>query len=366
MKKYAFNEITNKQFIFFIYKTQIGFGILSMPRTLGEEAGTDAWISILLGYAIAIGTSCLIIRIMSKHPEDTLYDLLPRYFGKWIGNGLSLIWIFYCAQAAILAILSAVFIEQMWVVPNASSLLLAALFMIPIYTVTRNGVRVLGRYAELIYFFTVWMYPLLLFSLKESHWLNLLPIVKDGWMPILSAVKLTVLPFLGFEMAFILYPFLQNKKAAYKGIIIANSLSMAVYVMIELLAAIFFSPTEVKQYFWPTLVLLKRIELPFVERFEIVFLAAYFLVMSMTIIPYLFAAVFGTSQLRGKQDHRNHLRWFTGLFLLMCFFVRPTYTQLNQGLAMWGHLGLICSYGFPFLLWGYIRLFHLFKRRSHP
>jgi len=366
VRKYTFNEITTKQFVFFIYKTQIGFGILSMPRTLGEAAGTDAWIAIILGWVIAVGTSCLIIRIMSKHPEDTLYDLLPRYFGKWIGNGMSLIWICYCVMAALGGILSAVFIEQMWIMPNVSSFLLSALFMIPIYTVARNGVRVLGRYAELVYFFTAWMYPMLLFALKESHWLNLLPFVKDGWMPVLSAVKLTVLPFLGFELAFILYPFLQNKKAAYKGIIIANSLSMAIYLVIEVLATIFFSPTEVTQYIWPTLTLLKRIELPFIERFEIIFLSAYFLVMSMTIIPYLFVAVFGTSQLMGKQDHRMHLRWFTGLFLLFSVFFRPTYTSLDQWLTLWGHSGLVIAYGFPFLLWGYIRLFRLFKRRSHP
>lgn len=366
MKKYGYNEITTKQFIFFIYKTQIGIGILTMPRTLGEAAGTDAWISILFGYVIALAASCLIIHIMSKHPEDTLYDLLPRYFGKWIGNGLSLIFIMYCAIAAGLAILSSAFIERMWIVPDTSGFLLIVLFMIPVYTVARNGVRVLGRYAEFVYLGTVWMYPLLLFSLKESHWLNLLPIAKDGWGPIVSAIKLTVLPFLGFELAFILYPFLLNKKAAYKGIIIANSISLAVYLLIEILASVFFSSAEVKEYFWPTMILLKRIELPFIERFEIVFLSFYFLVLSMTIIPYLFTAVFGTSQLMGKQDHRVHLRWYTVIFLLIAFFYNPSYTTLDRLLTAWGQYGIFFAYAFPVCLWAYIAVFQRFKRRRFP
>ncbi|MGV3137392.1 GerAB/ArcD/ProY family transporter [Brevibacillus agri] len=86
MKKYAFNELTVFQYIYLIHGAQVGIGVLSMPRELAEVAGTDGWLSILIGWFAAMAVSLVIIGIMKRYPGKTIVDLLPLFLGKWLGK----------------------------------------------------------------------------------------------------------------------------------------------------------------------------------------------------------------------------------------------------------------------------------------
>ncbi|WP_051870503.1 GerAB/ArcD/ProY family transporter [Brevibacillus laterosporus] len=77
MRAYPITNISLMQYIFIIHGTQVGIGILTLPRELTEIAGTDGWISILFGGVCSVLTSILITSIMKKHPDKTLYELLP-------------------------------------------------------------------------------------------------------------------------------------------------------------------------------------------------------------------------------------------------------------------------------------------------
>ncbi|NEW07219.1 endospore germination permease [Paenibacillus sp. SYP-B3998] len=364
MSKYSFNQISLKQYIFIIFETQVGIGILSLPRDLAKTAGTDGWISIVLGWLLSVLLSLVIIKIMEKNPEYTLFELLSKYFGKWVGKSLSVLWILYAAYAASVVMFSTIHIVKVWIAPDIWDFILMILFIIPIYMMTKQGIRVIGLFAELVFLISLWMPFLLLFLLKNIEWLYLLPIAKEGLFPILSTVKSTLLSFLGFELAFILYPFLKDKKSASKGIVIANSLSMITFLMVTVISFVKFSPEEIKDYAYPTLNLLKLIRLPFLERLEITFLSFYLFILFMTIIPYIYTAVLGASQLSGKQDHRNTLRILMCLWIFLSFFFHPSFSQVSQMGKSWGMAGLYFAAVFPLLLWMYGWLFHLARKEQ--
>lgn len=364
MNKYSFNQISLKQYIFIIYKTQVGIGVLSLPRDLAKTGGTDGWISILLGWILSILLSLVIIKIMEKNPEYTLLELLSKYFGKWVGKSLSVLWILYAAFAASVVMFSTIHIIKIWIVPDIRDFILMILFIIPIYMITKQGIKVIGLFAELVFLITFWMPFLMLFALKDTHWLFLLPIAKEGLFPIMSTVKSTILSFLGFELAFILYPFLKDKKSASKGIVIANSLSMIIFIMVTVISYVKFSPEEITDYAYPTLNLLKLIRLPVLERLEIIFLSFYLFILFMTIIPYLYTAVLGASQLCGKQDHRNVLRILLCLWILLSFFFLPSSSQVTQMGKSWGTVGTYFAFVFPIFLWIYGWLFHLARKEQ--
>ena len=114
--------------------------------------------------------------------------------------------------------------------------------------------------------------PLLLFiPLKDGHWIYLLPFLKEGWIPVVTTVKSTIIAFLGFEFAFVLYPYLTNKSAAKKGIIIANMITLCVYLQVTFVSFVYFSPDGITKFLWPTLSLVTPFHFSFLERFEIIF-----------------------------------------------------------------------------------------------
>lgn len=351
------NEITIFQYVFLIVGAQIGIGVLSLPADVAKGSGTDGWIAIILGGVLSMISSLIIVSVMEQHPEDTIFDLLPRYFGKWLGKLLSLLFSLYAALAATTVVFTSIHLVQVWVLPQTSNYWIMILFMIPGFLAARQGVRVLGRYAEIVFYMTLWMPLLIAVPLKDGHLLHLLPVIKEGWLPIIKTVKQTILSFLGFELAFLLYPYVKEKHLAKKGIIIANGISMAAFVFVTLVGFVFFSPDEITEYVWPTLSLLKTIEFPFMERFEIIFLAAYLFVLSTTGIPYIFTAVFGIAHVLEQSDHVRVLVVGVCLYIIVAFLYTPPFADLQAFSDWWGKTGTVVGYIFPVVLWLYMKLY---------
>lgn len=362
--KYTKNQITFMQYIFLIHGVQVGVGLLTLPRELAEKAGTDGWIAIIIGWFFSTLASLIIIQVMKNYPNGTIIDLLTHYFGKWIGKIAAFIFVLYFAfLGSIVFIREGLFI-QFWVLPQTDLVILLFLLSIPSYLIVRNNITILGRYAELIFFMTIWMLLFYFTPLKEAHWLHLLPLIKEGWKPILTAAKTTIFSFLGFEIAFFLYPFLQNKQKASIGIFIANTITLVVFLIVTIVAFTFYSPDEITEFKEPTINLLKIIEFKFLERLEIVFLSLYIFVISTTVLPLFFATVFSTSQLFGKQDHSKYVGWLLFLNLVYVFFLPQSFdrnTQFQKGIEP---ISIILVYAFPLCLWIYLGLYSRLKRRN--
>ncbi|OUB06008.1 hypothetical protein BK709_15585 [Bacillus thuringiensis serovar shandongiensis] len=139
-------------------------------------------------------------------------------------------------------------------------------------------------------------------SLFQPFWLHFLPLFKTSWEPIFS--------FIGFEISFFLYLFLQKKQYATQGIIIANTLTFLFYLFTIVICFLYFSPDAITEFNQPVLNLLKVIEFSFLERFDMILLAIYLIVVSTTWIPYVYVAVFCSSQLIGKPNHTLHVAIF--------------------------------------------------------
>ncbi|MED3564373.1 GerAB/ArcD/ProY family transporter, partial [Bacillus xiapuensis] len=148
MKKYAYNEITLMQYIFLINGTQVGTGVLSLPRVLAENAGTDGWIAIIIGWIFSVAASILIVKTVERYPDDTLYEILIRLFGKIIGKAIAIVYMMYFAFYAFNILVNGCLYIKAWFLPRTPDYIILILFAIPTFLVVRNGIRILGRYSE--------------------------------------------------------------------------------------------------------------------------------------------------------------------------------------------------------------------------
>lgn len=362
MKQPMFNDITLLQYIFIINGVQVGVGVLTLPRDIASIAGTSGWISILLGWVISLIASFIMILIMKKHPTDTIFELLVRYFGKWIGKAISIIWILYFSIGSFIILTSAIRILLVWVLPETLYYFLAMLIIVPWVFIARNGIRVIGRYSQLIFFLTLWMPIILLIPLKDATWLNLFPIIQDNWLEIIRAIKTTIFSFLGFEIAFILYPFLKNKDHAFLGIFVANTITCIVFLQISFVCFVVFNLDNLKELVWPTLNLLKPISFPFLERMEIIFLSVYLFQISTTGIPFLFASSIGITQFFGWKDHQYVLYVFALFLVIGAIIFNPSINDISMIDEKWTFFGFWLVYVFPFCLLIYMFLFRRLKK----
>ncbi|TMV47418.1 spore gernimation protein [Paenibacillus mesophilus] len=365
MKKYAYNEITLMQYIMFIHGAQLGVGILQLPRELAEKSGTDGWIAIVLGWVLAVASSLMIVQVMKSCPDGTLLDLLARYFGKWTARAAAIVFAAAFGFIALSIMLRAILFIKAWLLPLTQDYKLFILFAIPTYVIVRNGLRVLGRYAEFVFFILMWIPFLYLSPLGQSHWLYMLPLLKEGWMPVLQTVQLTLSSFQGFELAFFLYPFLQNKQRASMGIVVANTLTMLVYAAITMICFAYFGPDGIVTVNDPTLSVLKVIEFKFMERVEIVFLAFYLFVISTTWIPYLYWCVFCTTRLLGKQNHSPHLLLYLLAASMFTMLYETNFNENDMWQKTYSQFGLVFAFIVPFFLWMILRMHPAARKRKN-
>ncbi|MXQ52187.1 GerAB/ArcD/ProY family transporter [Shimazuella alba] len=350
-------SLSFSQYVFLIYKTQIGVGVLTLPHDLFVISGSDGWIAIIIGWMISTIVSFLIINTLEKNPDETLFDLLPRYFGKWLGKIILVCWILYALFAASYSFMYTVYLIKVWVLPNTNPVLIGLLFIIPIYQITRLGLPMISRYAEFTFLITIWMYPIILITAQEGIWLNLMPIARDGFLPILKSTPVTALSFLGFEMAFVLYPRLQNKKKAFKGILLANTMTAIVLIMVTVLSYIRLSETELAFAVWPTLDLIKLVHFPFLERLEIIFISAYIIILFMSVIPYLHMALIGSSNLFQRSIKKPLLPVILTIWVGGLFFPIIGFQPVISIKKMLSTSGLIFAFLFPVVFWIYSKVF---------
>ncbi|GAC40823.1 GerAB/ArcD/ProY family transporter [Paenibacillus popilliae] len=350
-------RITFMQFAMLVHGTQVAASVLSLPRQLAEIASTDGWISILLAWLINLLFSVLIVIVVRQYPEDTLPELLERLFGGMISKlvlavvGLHFAFMFWAIFVATILYIKAWFLAMM---PIPYILLLV---VIPAYNTARKQITYIARYSEIMFFLTIWMAPILLIPLREGYLIHLLPVLKEGWGPIIQAIPTTTTGYLGFEIVFFAYPFLTRKDLAIQGILLGNTLTMLVYVFVTLVCFSFFSPDEITQYNQPILNLLKVIEFRFLERFDIIFLGLYLFVISRSLVPNLYGASVSCAKLFGTKNHSScTLVICIGTFLIAAW-IKPSWLESLRYYQWVGYTGMFISYLLPVLLYLSIKIY---------
>lgn len=349
---YENNKITRLQFIFLIHGMQVGVGVVEMPSTLAGISGTDGWMAIFFGWVASVLASLVMIQVMKKYPNGTVIQLVRHHFGKWSGTIVTMFYAVYMLMFVYLIFDRMALLIKTWIMQQSYTYMLMLLFVVPAFMIAKGGVRSLGRFAEVVILSTIWMPFILLYVLKDANWIHLLPILKEGWMPIWHSVSSTILSFLGFEGALFFYPYLENKKSASVNMIIANTLTLAVYLFVTIICFVVYSPDEITQFHEAPLTVAKIIEFRFLERFDIIFLTVYLLLICKTWIPALHIAVQCTGQLVAKEKTSAHLIVVLGCVIAITFFWDPSWNQNKNWLKVFNQFGLGAAYLLPFGLWG--------------
>lgn len=365
MKSKNFYEINLFEYAIFIHSLQLASGMLTMPSSLANTAGTNGWISIILGWVLTSIVGVLIIKTLQKNPSKNFIQILTFYFGKYLGNTFFILYSLYLFSIGFNILLKAIDIVNLWISPSTPAYQIALLLLLPFIILSRNGVRPLINYSLLVFFFTTWMPLLLLFSLKSNYNpLHLLPVLGDGIYPVLKALKETITPFAGLEISYFIYPFLQNKSTAVKGVVLANTITMTFYLFGTLLSYLYFSPEGIKDTIYPVFHLLKGIRFTFIERLEIIYIGYYLLVFSTTIYPYFYFFLQTSGKVIHQKVYNKLLLIFP--FLVACIFLilHPDVTQLSFIYSLIDILNLIFFIILPTLLFIYCIIYHRFNKRS--
>ncbi|GAA0440630.1 GerAB/ArcD/ProY family transporter [Lentibacillus halophilus] len=336
-------------FVFFlITSSQVGVGVLGFQRVIGQYAGHDAWIAVIIaGIAISV-IIWIMYRLLSHHDIGDIVAIHRFTYGKWLGAIFTLLFTAYLMLMTAVVLRTYVEVIQVWMFPHIKiwALLLLILPLV-YYTISSEFRTVVG-----VCFLGV-VYPSLLlltlfYPLKYATLTNIMPVMDHSVTELMQSSSLAVLEFIGFSALLVFYPYIRDAVKSQTYAHLGNGYSLLIYLMVSLVTYLYYNQTELREVIWPTLGLWKIIELPFFARFEYLGIATLF----FAILPNLVLLVWASARTLDRTFNAGHKRM--AILLLVILFVanivltdRMTIGVLNNVL---GNIGLGFLFGYvPFL-----------------
>lgn len=321
--------------LFIVISVQVGVGVLGFQPFI-LEAGHDGWITVILA-GLMIHAVIWIMYKLIRNGKGDLIDIHHQAFGKWLGNLFSIGVIFYFIITAITVLRSYIEVVQVWVFPDMPTWSLALPFMMLTYYVVMGGFRTVVGISFFSVILPAYLALSFLFPLKFAKWESLGPVFDVGFTPLLSASFQMTLSFVGFSVLLVCHPYVKNGMNTQKWAQLGTLITTLFYLLIEIMAIIYYTADQLKVVTWPTLGLWKIAQLPFVERFEFIGISTWLLVILPNITILLWAASRISKRVFGYKQ-----KYFLVILLLIvfvgCLFIekRENISQLNSTISIIG------------------------------
>lgn len=62
---------------------------------VGNDLRQDAWIAVAISTLLGAGIVSFYIMLLKRAPGKNLFELMTISFGKWLGKGIGLLYVFY-------------------------------------------------------------------------------------------------------------------------------------------------------------------------------------------------------------------------------------------------------------------------------
>jgi spore germination protein (amino acid permease) len=264
---------------FLLHGAQVGIAMLSFQRYIITGAEQDSWVSLLL-VGISLHFIIWIMFFVLKNADSgDIISLHQQLFGKWVGKCLTLGFYGYILLFVTTEIRLYVEVLHVWVFPNIRIWVFSLMILIICIYLVSGGLRVVAG----VCFFCIFIPSLLLltlyFPLKSAHWTNFLPIFNHQFDDYAQSAYHSLTLFTGVEFLLVLYPFIKNNEKSQKWAHIGVVHTTLLYLFIIFVSFSYFNIQQLEHTIWPTLILSKIIQFPFLERFDYLYVYNWFLII---------------------------------------------------------------------------------------
>jgi spore germination protein KB len=304
----------------------------SVIVSLGVEAGRDAWLSILTGTAGGLLLFLLYRYPSSIFPQLTLVGYSRKLLGNLFGTAAGFLYVLYFLYIAARDLRDGVELTNINILEETPRTFIALLLILCVMYVVSLGVEVLARTGQIfLYSLTVAivMTNSLLFFSGSLELNRLLPILADGWVPVVkSAVSETlVFPF-GEMVCFMMFtPFLRKPEQglpAGMAAIVLSGLLLA-YGMVINVAALGIDVT--KRTAFPLVNTIANIEIAdFVTRLDVLVLLILLINDFFKISIFFYAGLLALSEIFGV-PYRKFVFPMGFIVMMWSIVETPMFTQ---------------------------------------
>lgn len=348
------NQITSSQLMGFVISIQIGITVLSLPAYLAIACGHDGWISILFFGLIIALIIVILVKLLNKYENLSIYEINKFLYGKYLGGLFNLLIVLYFWYCSCLYLRTYINLLHVHLLRSTPSLILCIFIIIPTFYLSWYGLKYVARYTFMIYIALFFCCILFLLVFKDLRFTFLLPIGESGIEGIKASINPCIYAFLGFEVISVIYPEITNKQKTMKYALSANVATTIFFVILLLVCTSFFGEEMLKRSMYPIIKLSRSYRAPVIERIDLIFICSWLPAMAMSIRGYFSIAYYSIHKLLKLKKKVIHLFVYTAISILLSTLPKSN-SQLdfyNKIMIVSGtvfSIFLIISYLFSFI-----------------
>ncbi len=192
-----------------------GSSIIFIPGQMTNAAKNGAWISILISYLMGAIILAALIYLYKRAPELSWVEFMRKTVGNWITTLLLIpfIIVLFWQLAAIVIEIGGFFKSTM--MKDTPNSIIQGLFFLTAALTARAGIEVMSRmFTMLLVFMYVFVVFVLLLASPLFHGEYLLPVMPEGFKPILYGAYISYgFPYAEIALFSLLLPFTRKKES---------------------------------------------------------------------------------------------------------------------------------------------------------
>jgi len=277
-----------------IVVSMVGIGIFSCPKEVIDKVGSDAWIVTLIGGGVIFLLLYLIYSVMKKNDFGDITTILQNNFGKLIGGVFAIAFAMYSIFIVSLGMREFVEVIRLFLLRKTPA------EFILIITILTGTYLVRGEIGDLVKFneisFWIMFLPVLVvftFVAINADFTNLLPVLNNKPINYFSGFRYALFCFGGFEIAYLVLPYVKNKKNSSRVLRKSILFVSIFYAIVMILVLAVFSKAQSRILLWPTISMIRTLYIPgtFIERWEGIVMALWILFYFTTFVnSYFFSS----------------------------------------------------------------------------
>ncbi|MBH0160541.1 GerAB/ArcD/ProY family transporter [Fictibacillus sp. 26RED30] len=346
------NQLVNAFLVFFIiHTTQVGVGLQGFQRIIYRDAQQDAWISVLIS---GVATSLLvfiIIKTLELYGSTDLYGIQHDVFGILIGKVLNCFYIFYSLLSFFVVLRNYIEVIQAWIFPELPLWFLSMSMLILVTYGINSGVRGIIGISFFSVILSLWLLLFISYPIKFARIDHLLPMFEADLISLLKGAYNMTFTVLGYEILYIIYPYLKEKKKVMKFAQLGILFTTFIYTALMIVAITYFNGVQLEKTVWATLSLFKIVRLPFIERFEYVAITFWMLIILPNLIFYMWSACRGMERVFKVSIKRSV--WLFSLIVIISVQLIITRTQVNHLNDLFAKCAFFVVACYPFILFSF-------------
>lgn len=289
--------ITSRQMMVLMISAMIGASIISLPAKLAEEVGHDGWISILISGFIAVVMSVIVINLLKKHKNKSIFQINTILYGKWAGGIINILYVVYLILKTSINVRIMVEVIQTIVLRSTPAIVLTIFEILPTVYISWYGFKPICRYAYTVYLTIAFVLLLFILQLKMLHPTFLLPVMECSIPSLIDSVRTNAYAFLMFAYPWLVYPIVTDKENALKYTISALVFSTLFFLCSVLFTTAFFGENMLKHLSFPLYSVARVYKAPIFERIDLFFMVIWFPAMHMSTKAYYYGTGFWVMKL---------------------------------------------------------------------